>query len=524
MKWPWQKRKGGGKTRSIATRGFAAAQTDRLLSGWRYDGGVTPSEISAHLGTIRARSREMAKDSSHFKRWLGLNVINIVGESFVLNSMPHDGPPSNQRLDEAAAKIIEYHWWKFCNWRDPATQQTYFDYTGRKTESDMDRLCVKMWKRDGEYFIEKIRTDLNPYGIAFRVLRPDWCDHTYNVSDTGRGTLIHCGVEKDLRTRRPVAYWFYTIPQNAHAYNRGGRPLVSIPASRIIHGFTQDDEDQPRGIPAAHAFLVKLKMLEHYDKAELTAAIDEACSIRQYTSEKPNDMDAFVDLTGTEEDAKALADALVMDKEPGQSEILPPGWKGEVTTPQHPNRELTSFKDSMLRDVASGGDVEYSNFANNWSGVSFSSVRVGTISERDAWKVAQSEMISQCKTPQFLAWLQSFLELSVSGSLPMEKYEKFSEHEFRGRRWMWVDPMKDMAAAVVAVDHGWKTNTQVAGDLGQDFDDNVDEIGRETNKTKGTSLDKTQTGNPAARAVKMVQAVAETEKEHENEIKAVEAG
>jgi hypothetical protein len=78
-----------------------------------------------------------------------------------------------------------------------------------------------------------------------------------------------------------------------------------------------------------------------------------------------------------------------------------------------------------------------------------------------------------------LAWLESFLTLSVSGGLKVEKFEKFSEHEYRGRRWMWVDPMKDMNAAVIAVDRKWKTNTQVASDLGTDFGDNVETARRE---------------------------------------------
>jgi hypothetical protein len=44
---------------------------------------------------------------------------------------------------------------------------------------------------------------------------------------------------------------------------------------------------------------------------------------------------------------------------------------------------------------------------------------------------------------------------------------------------MWVDPMKDMSAAMIAVDRKWKTNTQVASDLGTDFGDNVETARRE---------------------------------------------
>jgi lambda family phage portal protein len=478
MKWPWTKT----KRQSFSVRGFAAAQTDRLLSGWRYDGGFTPGDISAHLTTVRGRSRQMAKDSPYYKRWLQLIETNVVGDGFALKSTPHDGKPGALTLDTQAAKTIEYHWWRFCTYRNPETHHTWFDATGRKTAADMDRLNVKTWARDGEYFIHVMRTAANPYGIAFRVLRPDWCDELYNIADTGKGTLIHCGVEMEITTRRPVAYWFRTTPKNAYDYGGRSGDLMRVPADEIIHGYTQEDEDQPRGIPWAHASLRKLKMLEMLDEAELTAARDEACTTHEYYAPR-GDEGAIADLT-SEENADA-ARALTMEKEPGQAEILPQGWRKETHTPQHPNGQHGVFKDGMLRDVAGGFGVEYSNFANNWSGVSFSSVRVGTISERDAWIVLQNAMINQCKTVQFLVWLRSFLSLSISGDLPLAKYEKFAEHEMRGRRWMWVDPMRDMNAAEKAVQHGWKTNTQVAADMGGDYDDNIEEIKREQTVAAG---------------------------------------
>jgi len=477
MKWPWQKHR---PSRSLYTiRGFQAADASRLLAGWQYDGGFTPSEISSYLEPIRARSRQMAKDSPHFKRWLSLCATNIVGEGFALKCTPHDGQLGTDsfRLDESAAKIIEHHWWRFCNYRDPVTRRTWCDTTGRKTDAEIDRLNVKTQKRDGEYFIHIVRTNANPYGISWRVLRPDWCDHTFNSERLANGNIVHCGVEMVEATRQPVAYYFVTVPRNAYAFNGRGIPLTRIPATEIIHGYTQEDEDQPRGIPESHAGLVKLKMIEELDRAELTAAREDACSTRSYEASKDANMDAFKDLT-SDENGDA-ANALIQEKEPGQSEILPPGWTQKINTPQHPNRDHGVFKDGIIKDVAGAFGVEYSNFANNWAGVSFSSVRVGTISERDSWIVAQNDMISQCKSPQFLAWLQSFLSLAVSGNLPVSKFDKFSEHSFRGRRWMWVDPMKDMNAAKMAVENNWKTNTDVAADLGGDYDDNLETAARE---------------------------------------------
>jgi len=470
------------KTKSIAVRGFAAADINRLLAGWKFDGGFTPQEVDMFLGVIRGRSRQMAKDSPHYKRFLSLSSVNIVGEGFALKSTPHDGTPGQKdaKLDEEAAEFIEYHWRMFCNYRDPETGLTWCDATGRKCDAEIDRLNVKTWKRDGEYFIHAIKTNMNPYGIAWRILRPDWCDHKYNIKKLTNGNTVRCGVEMTTELLRPVAYYFLAS-ENAY-----GKRHVRIPVNEIIHGYTQEDEDQPRGIPHAHASLVKLKMLDELDVSELTAARDEACSVRSYYAPLGSE-DDIADLTDA--DNATAANALAMEKEPGQSEILPMGWRQEVHTPQHPNAEHAPFKSGMLKDVAGGFGVEYSNFANDWSGVSFSSVRAGTISERDMWIVEQDDMISQCKRPQFLMWLRSFLSLSISGNLPHQKINKFAEGCFRGRRWMWVDPARDMTAAEKAVAHGWKTNTQVASDLGSDYGENVEEIKRETATVKGTTLE-----------------------------------
>jgi lambda family phage portal protein len=213
-------------------------------------------------------------------------------------------------------------------------------------------------------------------------------------------------------------------------------------------------------------------MLEELDRAELTAAREDACVTRSYEADRDAMMEGFKDLTLDENNSDAQA--LLMEKEPGQQTILPPGWKERVNAPQHPNGNHGEFKGGMNKDVASAFGVEYSNAFNDWAGVSFSSVRVGTISERDMWIALQNSFISQCKTPQFLAWLRSFLSLSVSGNLPISKYEKFSEHAYRGRRWMWVDPSNDMNAAKLAVENGWRTNTDVTSDLGGDYGDNLE--------------------------------------------------
>jgi capsid protein len=89
------------------------------------------------------------------------------------------------------------------------------------------------------------------------------------------------------------------------------------------------------------------------------------------------------------------------------------------------------FVKANLRGVASGLGVAYHALANDLEGVSFSSIRSGTLEERDAWMLIQ-EWFSQSFLDRVHAeWLQSALAfgqiaLPNGSTLPITKLDKFS--------------------------------------------------------------------------------------------------
>ena len=458
-----RKKPHGGK-RGHFMRMFAAAECSRLLRPWVWDGGFSNADVAAGLAVIRARSRDMAKNSEHYLRWLDLFVANVIGDGVKFKAVPSVSA-DDPTIDEAAAKFLQYHWWKWCSSADMA------DVTGRKTFNAICRLAAENWARDGEALILIDRAAPNPYGFSLRIVRPDALDETANGNGTTAATVIRNGVEVDRVSLRPVAYHFRAEREDTSAPRMNGKPIVRVPASDVLHLFTQRDECQTRGIPLGHAVLKKLKMLDEYNFAELVAARDEANTTGIFSAPIGRDGEL-----GEYDDAESAA--LTMPSEPGTKIKLEPGWDYKTVTPQHPNRELTAFKNSMLRDIASGLGLEYACFANDWGGVSFSSVRAGTIAERDHWRILQAQFIEQVASPVFRAWLASFLRFTASNPYIGADYERLAEHEFRGRTWEWVDPMKDVNAAAVAVAHGWKTDAQIAADYGTDIDENIAEAER----------------------------------------------
>jgi capsid protein len=85
----------------------------------------------------------------------------------------------------------------------------------------------------------------------------------------------------------------------------------------------------------------------------------------------------------------------------------------------------------------------------------------------------QSFLIEHFCEPVFTAWLDSALDFG-SMRLPAtkEKFNKFASNvHFRGRGFAWVDPLKEINAAVTAINNGLISMNDVAANYGRDVEE-----------------------------------------------------
>ena len=510
MMWPW-----GDKARALKAqiaannaiaefmqqRSFEAARITREIADWKWDGGFTNTEVLSALPTIRNRSRDMAKNSTLYARYIQLMRENVVGDGFRLKAMPAESVSDLASIDKATAALLEYHWWRW------ASNPGFVDMGRRQNLTQLLALAVENWVRDGEAFIILNAAAQNRYGLSLRLVRADCIDETRNCTESGR--LIRGGIEIDPETNAPVAYWFDGTRSDGYGGTMTwrGKSQVRIEARHVIHLFERHDADQVRGVPLGYAALVPLKMLDEYTKAELVAARHEACTVGVFHSPLPsNAAVGGAPSSAQKGEARRMIQA-------GQEIWLPSGWDYDSHTPNHPNRGWADFSVGLQRMVSVGLGVDFTELTGNAGGGISVSVRQAILRTREMYKTRQGIVASLVLDRLYHAWLRSFLSLRVSGDLRLADFDRLCDHEFQGRRWGWVDPSAEVNAATTAVAHGWRTDAEVAADYGNDIDDNIEEALRVKDAKEAAGLITVGNGNASQPANAPGSAGNETDEE-----------
>jgi lambda family phage portal protein len=242
--------------------------------------------------------------------------------------------------------------------------------------------------------------------------------------------------------------------------------------------------EQVRGVPWIYAALINLNQLGAFEEAAIIAARVGAAKMGFFTS--PDGSAAG--LSDAEVDGEFLTDA-----QPGAFSVLPEGYKFESWDPDYPHTGYKDFVQARLRSIASGLGIAYHTLANDLADVNYSSARAGTLEERDNWTVLQDWFANAFLVPVFTDWLEQALARGAitrpnGSALSAEKLDKFSEHHWQGRRWAWVDPLKDIEAARLAIKTGIASPQQIAAQNGVDVEDTLAQIAQFETLASGIGL------------------------------------
>jgi capsid protein len=102
--------------------------------------------------------------------------------------------------------------------------------------------------------------------------------------------------------------------------------------------------------------------------------------------------------------------------------------------------------------------------------VNFSSIRHGSLEDRDTWRMLQTYVIEHFCDRVFEKWL---LMAITTGrlNLPLSQFDQYNKPIWRPRGWAWVDPLKDSHANEIAIAQKTRTRSQIAADQGNDIEE-----------------------------------------------------
>lgn len=461
-------------------RAYESAGEVGALTQWIRQALPPDNDIRSGLRPLVARSREAAQNDDHMAYFLGLVEANLIGNQGI-NVQPKPRRLSGA-VDATLAKRLDDEFWL-------QSKRGTWDATGQLSRTAFEQLGARTVAQDGEILIRIWEGDTaSPTGFSVEMIDAQALDLDYNVM-LPNGNIIRMGVEMTPR-RRPVAYHLFREspnPYNGYQTGYSQTERVRVPAADILHVYLPHWVWGSRGVPWARTALRRMKMLAGYEEAAITAARMAAAKSAKYVASP--DSDPLTMPNGERRPDGTFA----QEVEPGQIEHVPYGYDLQPLDWQWPNTDHGDFVKAALRGIACGLGVSYNALANDLEGVNYSSLRQGALAERDLWMRLQTWWIEWVTEPIYRRWaayaIRSGRIARANGdSLPLDRLDAMTEASFQGRRWPWVDPLKDLQANALALKLRTKSVSAIIRESGQEPADVWDELAADQKRLSALGL------------------------------------
>jgi lambda family phage portal protein len=442
--------------RTPQRRRFEAARLDRLTADWQATTVSINQELRGDLDRLRARCRQLINNNDYARKFRLMVQSNIVGPGGIrLQARVADGPDRPDRLANQAIEAAWAEWSAAC------------DVTGRQSLRDLCETLVGQLPSDGEFLVRIVRGPQagNRFGFALQAIDVDRIDTTYTVARAGPQNAVVMGVEID-EFHRPQAVWIFEAHPNDGAAS--SRQRIRLPIGEVLHVLRVERPEQARGVPWMAPGVLSLHHLGKFSLATLLAAENGANHFGFFQTPDGQSPIGAVDGEGEN----------ITVTQPGTYDVLPPGVTFQAHESRYPDQVVGPFVKHHLQRIASGWGIAYHSLANDLEGVNFSSIRSGTLEERDRWAADQEWFIATFMEPVFQAWLQwslmkGLIVMPGGSALPAAKADKFRAHQWQARRWDWVDPKADTEANILKVRAGLMSPQDLSAAMGYDFDDTL---------------------------------------------------
>lgn len=448
---------------------FDVARADPFNLDWITSPTSINQAIWLALPNLRARSRDMGRNSPFYRRFLKSSRQNVAGARGV--RFQNRARDREGELLTAVNQRVEAAYLRF-------SRAGQFDVTGKLSRPMAEQLYIASLLRDGEVIVRRWRGQPTDMGLAVQFIDPERLDKDLNDRNPTTGNSIVMGVEvTDLG--RPVAYWFKNVMDNASPFldpatASPGRRRTRIEAVDILHSFIIEETEQIRGFPEGVASILTLKDLDGYREAAIIAAREGA---NKHTVIKSAEGES-----ATESERDELGQR-IRDSAPGEAWDIGADDEIEAYDPTYPHGEYKDFNRQTLRGAAAGmAPINYSTLAQDFEGVNLSSIRWAGLDERDGWQILQQMMIEHFTDPVFWWWAGDAAALGAVEGLTLANLDDIAQPAWLARRWQSPEPLKDAQADDLRIRQRTKSQSEIIESMGGDPDEVFTQIAADQEK------------------------------------------
>jgi len=482
----------------------AASLADQTLASWNPTAGSPDADILPELGTLRVRSRDLVRNNGVAGGAVQTMLDSVVGGGLRLAAKP-DYRALGRDIAWARdwSRNVEA---KFREWADSVN----CDASRMLTFAGLTALVFRALIMDGEALILPLwlpGREGARYATCLQVIEADRLSNPQDRPDTDS---LRGGVEID-EYGAPVAYWIRkyhpgdtylggvvgiwsllrglpTMPGGAYLGTENGLASYEwerIPARtewgrrRVIHLFDKQRAGQNRGVPHLAAVMRQFKMLEHYQKTELQAAIVNA--MIALFIETPLDSQTLEQLfAGTNDPLAVIEGRLNAARAPlrgGGIYPLFPGEKAYSHNPNRPSGAYAPFVDSLFDGIAVGLGMSPEMFTKNFRQSNYSSARMALL---ETWRffLGRRQFLGTywCDPAKDL-WLEEAVNQGYLEAPDFyENRYAYSRAQWIGPGKGWVDPVKEPQGARLRLDGLLSTLEQECAEQGKDYEEVLDQI------------------------------------------------
>lgn len=470
-----------------------ASWRKRNLKGFKAHSGSAQEDIDFSNLTMRQRARMLYMAAPLATSAIKTNRTNVIGSGLIL-SAKIDREMLGMTAEQADAwqRATEK---EFALW---AENRQACDATGLNDFYELQQLALMAWLQSGDVFClfkGGAKTAANPYDLCLHIIEADRVATPTEYKAVGITLTegrnpetkndIHDGVEVD-ETGRVVAYHIrsnypfeITLKQTDWTRIEAIGKETGMP--NILHIIETERPDQYRGVSYLAQVIEPLLQLRRYTETEITAAMIES-SFAGFVKTEARTDEMPMNETGEPEPYEP-SNPDEFNFGPGEFNVLKPGEDITFTDPKRPANGFPAFTRAIAEQVGAALEIPADLLLKAFN-ASYSASRGALLEAWKAFRMRRMWFAKDFCKPVYEAWLAEAVaigRIKAPGFFIDPKIRRaYSGSEWTGPSQGQLDPVKEITAEVLAVQHGFSTHEQSTARLnGGNWQNNIEKLQRE---------------------------------------------